>query len=85
MYLQLWPYMKTRISYVDQQNQLPLMKQDPKTKWLSEADSSALQNGVRDLQDAFDNFYDGLKTGEKGRIPEIQMQAWLCMQLPNDQ
>ena len=63
---------KHSISYVDQQNQLPLMKQDPKTKWLSEVDSTALQNGVRDLQDAFDNFYDGLKTGRKVGFPKFK-------------
>jgi len=60
---------KRIISYVDQQNQLPRLKKDPETVWLKEVDSTALQNALRDLQDAFDNFYDGIREGRKVGYP----------------
>ena len=60
------------ISFMEQIKQLPLMKKDPKTAWLSEVDSTALQNAAKDLQNAFDNFYDGLKTGRKIGFPRFK-------------
>ena len=45
------------LSYNEQCAKLPLMKVDPETNWLKEADSTALQSSVRNLQDAFDMFF----------------------------
>lgn len=45
------------LSYTKQCARLPLMKESPETEWLKEVDSTALQNKVRDLQDAFDRFF----------------------------
>lgn len=36
---------------------IPLLKQDPETKWLKEADSIALQQSLRDLDKAYKNFF----------------------------
>ena len=63
---------KRRISYTDQQNQLPQMKKDPETNWLGEVDSTALQNSVRDLQDAFDRFFEGISKGRKVGFPKFK-------------
>ena len=60
------------VRYIDQANQLPRMKKDPETKWLGEVDSTALQNGTRDLQNAFDNFYKGIKAGRKVGFPKYK-------------
>ena len=46
------------VSYIEQCGELPGMKKDPETEWLMEVDSTALQNTVRNLQDAFDSYSD---------------------------
>ena len=63
---------KRSLSYVDQCKELPSMKKDPETEWLSEVDSTALQNSVRNLQDAFDNFFLGIKEGRKVGYPKFK-------------
>ena len=60
------------ISYNDQCKELPGMKKDPKTEWLSEVDSTALQNSVKNLQDAYDNFFLGIKEGRKVGYPRFK-------------
>lgn len=60
------------ISYNDQCKELPGMKKDPETEWLSEVDSTALQNSVRNLQDAYDNFFLGMKEGRKVGYPRFK-------------
>lgn len=60
------------ITYTDQQNKLPAMKDNPETEWLSEVDSTALQNALRDLQNAFDNFYHGRMNGRKVGFPKFK-------------
>jgi putative transposase len=60
------------VSYMEQAKQLPLMKKDPKTIWLSEVDSTALQNSAKDLQTAFDNFFRGIKEGKKIGFPKFK-------------
>lgn len=60
------------LSYVDQCKELPVLKNDPKTEWLKEVDSTALQNSVRNLQDAYDNFFRGLKKERKVGFPKFK-------------
>ena len=60
------------VSYMEQVKQLPIMKKDPKTIWLGEVDSTALQNAVKDLQNAFDNFFRGIKEGKKIGFPKFK-------------
>ena len=47
------------LTYTEQCAKLPLLKKDPKTSWLGEVDSTALQSSVRALQDSFDAFFRG--------------------------
>lgn len=49
------------ISYTEQQNQLPGMKKE--REWLKEVDSSALQMATRNLDTAFQNFFDKKECG----------------------
>ena len=67
-------YEKTKksISFADQCKELPVMKKDADTEWLNEVDSTALQNSVRNLQDAYDNFFLGLKEGRKVGYPKFK-------------
>ena len=63
---------KKSLTYADQANELPAMKKNEDTLWLGEVDSTALQNSVRDLQDAFDNFFRGVKEGKKIGYPKFK-------------
>ena len=47
------------LSYSILSKQLPELKKDEATKWLSEGDSTALQSSLLDLADAFDRFFKG--------------------------
>ena len=47
------------LTYTEQCAKLPLLKKDPKTSWLGEVDSTALQSSVRALQDSYDAFFRG--------------------------
>ena len=55
---------KTR-SYNDLAAELTLLKQQPATAWLREIDSQSLQQALRDLEHAFQQFFRRLRTGEK--------------------
>ena len=60
------------ISYYDQCKTLTLMKKNPEFSWLREVDSTAEQYSLRSLQDAFDNFFRGLKEGYKTGYPKFK-------------
>jgi putative transposase len=47
------------MSYVDTANLLPGMKSSPEYAWLKEADSQALQQALKDLDQAYQNFFAG--------------------------
>ena len=47
------------MSYVDTANLLPGMKSSPEYAWLKEADSQALQQALKDLEQAYQNFFAG--------------------------
>lgn len=49
---------------------LPLMKKE--LPWLAEADSTALQSAVRDLDTAYQNFFRRVKHGEKPGYPKFK-------------
>jgi putative transposase len=53
-------------NYYGTANDLPRLKSDPKFVWLRDADSQVLQQSLRDLQTAFDNFF---RMHEAGTLP----------------
>ena len=56
------------LSYTEQCRKLTILKGEPETEWLKEVDSTALQNSLENLQNAYDNFFRSLKKGpRKGR------------------
>jgi putative transposase len=47
--------------------ELPMLKRQPETAWLAEADSQSLQETLRDLDRAFKNFFEG-----RARFPRFK-------------
>ena len=48
------------------------MRNTDETKWLAEADRSAYTRTLRDLDDAYQNFFRGLKTGKRVGFPKFK-------------
>ena len=53
-------------------NKIPALKHNSDTEWLAEADKFALQNAVRDLDTAFQNFFRGCRTGKHVGYPKYK-------------
>lgn len=64
---------------LEQKRQLPSLKRQPETAWLTTIHSQVLQDAVLDLGDAFERFFR-----QKGRLPALQEEAWAqaVVQLP---
>ena len=60
------------LSYTEQCRELTLLKANPETEWLREVDATALQNSVRALQDAEDNYFRSLRMGQKIGRPRFK-------------
>jgi putative transposase len=55
-----WEVEKKRISCIDLINELPKLKKQEETKWLKEPDSQSLQMSLRNLDTAFQRFFNGV-------------------------
>ncbi len=55
----------TTLSYHDLAGELTQLKQQPETAWLREMDSQSLQQALRDLESAYQQFFRRIKRGEK--------------------
>lgn len=53
------------------QSCLPEMKRDPNISWLREIDSTSLQQSLKDLSQAFKNFFDSKFGNRKGRTMQF--------------
>lgn len=53
-------------------NDLALLKKKEETSWLREADATALQSALRDLDDAYQNFFRRVKQGGKPGFPRFK-------------
>lgn len=51
---------------------LPELKRSNETKWLSEVDSTSLQQSVRNLGKAYDNFFRRVKKGQTPGFPKFK-------------
>lgn len=56
------------LSYVDLANILPLMKRDSETSWLNNMIASSLQQSLKNLDQAFKNFFNSKNGKRKGRV-----------------
>lgn len=63
------------MSYTELANQLPRLKEDPNYSWLKDIDSTCLQQSLKDLRQAFSNFFqsrNGSRKGEKVGFPKFK-------------
>lgn len=51
---------------------IPELKRSDETRWLSEVDSTALQQSVRNLGSAYDNFFRRVKKGQTPGFPNFK-------------
>src|SRR5271166_6084861 len=61
--------------YFAQNIELTSLKELPETSWLSEIHSQVLQQGLKDLDRAFDNFFRRVKKGEKPGHPKFKKKG----------
>lgn len=62
-------------SYFDQNKELTTLKEAPETTWLSEIHSQVLQQGLKDLDRAFQHFFRRVKKGEKPGHPKFKKKG----------
>lgn len=62
-------------SYFDQNKELTALKEVPQTSWLKEMHSQVLQQGLKDLDRAFENFFRRVKKGEKPGYPNFKKKG----------
>lgn len=55
---------------------LTSLKQKEETIWLKEADATALQSALRDLEDAYQHFFCRLQKGEKPGYPRFKSKRY---------
>ena len=65
-----YDYAKVRLNYYDQANALKVMKDDD--KWLQKVHSQVLQDVLKRLDKAFQNFFLRVKAGEKPGYPRFK-------------
>ena len=69
---ELYEKEKKSLTYEKQSRHLTVWKQQEETKWLQEVDATALQHSLRNLQDAYDNFFLGLKEHRNVGFPKFR-------------
>jgi putative transposase len=62
-------------TYFEQNKELTLLKDIPETAWLNEIHSQVLQQGLKDLDRAFLNFFRRVKKGEKPGYPRFKKKG----------
>lgn len=63
------------LSYADQCKALPGMKQAEETTWLGEVHSQVLQQALKDLDAAYQNFFRRMKSGEVPGFPRFKKKG----------
>ena len=62
-----WETKKKSLSYTDTSRLLTILKRDPEYTWLSSCDSMALQESLKDLDRAYQNFF-----AKRGKYPHFK-------------
>jgi putative transposase len=62
-------------SYFEQNKELTSLKEAAETTWLAEIHSQVLQQGLKDLDRAFQNFFRRVKKGEKPGHPKFKKKG----------
>lgn len=62
-------------SYFEQNKELTLLKETKETSWLKEIHSQVLQQGLKDLDRAFQNFFVRVRKGVKPGFPKFKKKG----------
>lgn len=71
-----WVNAQRNFSYYDCSSDLTALKRDPGHSWLKEVDATALQSSLRDLDNAFLNFFHALKSERSVGYPRFKKKAF---------
>jgi len=63
------------IKYFEQNNELVTLKKEEETLWLQEIHSQVLQQALKNLDTAFQNFFQNLKAGRKPGFPRFKRKG----------
>ena len=63
------------IFYFEQNNELVILKREEKTAWLQEIHSQVLQQALKNLDTAFQNFFHNIKLGRKPGFPRFKCKG----------
>lgn len=69
---ELYETTKETANYYACANSLTALKKQEETAWLKEADATALQSSIKDLDTAYQNFFRRVKKGEKPGYPRFK-------------
>ena len=63
------------VSYNETSSLLTNLKKEEETKWLNEVSAVALQQSLQNLQEAYNNFFKGLKKKQKVGFPRFKKKS----------
>jgi putative transposase len=63
------------VSYFEQNNELVSLKKEAPTSWLKDIHSQVLQQALKNLDAAFQNFFNNLKKGRKPGFPRFKCKG----------
>lgn len=63
------------ITYFDQNNELIKLKTQDSTSWLTDIHSQVLQQALKNLDNAFQNFFQNIKMGKKPGFPRFKCKG----------
>ena len=63
------------VQYFEQNNELVVLKREEETAWLKDVHSQVLQQALRNLDFAFQNFFQNVKTGKKPGFPRFKCKG----------
>ena len=70
-----WTTNKKSVSYNETSSILTQLKKEEETSWLNEVSSVALQQSLQNLQEAYNNFFRGLKKKQKVGFPRFKKKS----------
>ena len=73
--IQEWTTNQKSVSYNETSFLLTNLKKEEETKWLNEVSSVALQQSLQNLQEAYNNFFKGLKKKQKVGFPRFKKKS----------
>jgi len=70
-----WTANQKSVSYNETSSILTQLKKEEETNWLNEVSSVALQQSLQNLQEAYNNFFKGLKKKQKIGFPRFKKKS----------